>query len=130
MSTQVIRQEVTFPTTPVQVYKALTDAAAFSRMTGGAPAAIEGHAGGEFSCFGGMVHGRQIECVPGTRLVQAWRAKSWEPGQYSIARFELRAEGSGTRLVFEHAGFPEGQAEHLAQGWQANYWQPLQSLAE
>jgi hypothetical protein len=62
--------------------------------------------------------------------VQAWRVKSWEPGVYSIARFELRAEGAGTRLVLDHVGFPEGQAEHLGQGWHANYWEPLRKHLE
>ncbi|HWZ52030.1 MAG TPA: SRPBCC domain-containing protein, partial [Granulicella sp.] len=50
---------------------------------------------------------------------------TWEPGVYSIAKFELREQGSATRLVFDHTGFPNGKAEHLAEGWKANYWEPL-----
>jgi hypothetical protein len=29
------------------------------------------------------------------------------------------------QIVFDHKGFPLGQAEHLAEGWKANYWEPL-----
>jgi hypothetical protein len=40
----------------------------------------------------------------------------------------LAPQGSGTLLVFEHNGFPKGAAEHLAQGWKLNYWQPLEKV--
>ncbi|MGB5809068.1 MAG: SRPBCC family protein [Polyangiales bacterium] len=123
-----IRQELTFESTPDAIYEALTDASRFSAMSGGAPAEIDPTPGGAFSCFGGMITGRIVECSPGKRLVQAWRAKPWEPGLYSIVRFELAVDGEKTRVVMEHAGFPEEQREHLAQGWQANYWEPLRKL--
>jgi activator of HSP90 ATPase len=72
-----------------------------------------------------MILGRNVECAPNERLVQAWRVKTWDPGVYSIVRFELRPEGKSTRLLLDHTGFPTGQGEHLAQGWHANYWEPL-----
>jgi activator of HSP90 ATPase len=52
----------------------------------------------------------------------------WDPGVYSIAKFELVQQGSGTKITFDHTGFPQGQAEHLAAGWKANYWEPLEKL--
>jgi uncharacterized protein YndB with AHSA1/START domain len=58
-----------------RVYATLTTAKVFEEMTG-APTAIDASAGGALSCFGGVIHGRNIECVPGQRLVQAWRAKT------------------------------------------------------
>jgi uncharacterized protein YndB with AHSA1/START domain len=121
-----IHQQVTFKARPHQVYTALTDSAQFSKMTGGAPAEIGPGVGGAFSCFGGVIEGRNVELIPDQRIVQAWRAKMWDAGVYSIVRFELRAEGSGTRIVFDHSGFPEDQAEHLAAGWKSNYWEPLE----
>ena len=50
---------------------------------------------------------------------------TWDAGVYSIARFELKEQGAATRLVFDHTGFPLGKAEHLAEGWEANYWEPM-----
>jgi activator of HSP90 ATPase len=107
------------------VYRALTDAENFGAMSGGAPTEIDARPGGAFSCFGGMIQGRTIECVAGKRLVQAWRVKTWEAGVYSIVRIELRRAGAGTRLVLDHTGFPEDEREHLEPGWHANYWEPL-----
>jgi activator of HSP90 ATPase len=123
----MIRQEVVVPAQPATVYAALTEGARFSALTG-APAEIDARDGGAFACFGGMILGRQIELVPGERIVQAWRVKLWEPGVFSLVRFDLRADGAGTRATLTHAAFPEGQGEHLAKGWHTNYWEPLAKL--
>src|SRR4051812_49085019 len=111
-----IHQEVVFNAPVSRVFEALTDGKQFSQATGGAPATLSREAGGSFTCFGGMIEGRNVEVVPNQRLVQAWRPKNWPAGEYSLARFELKADGGKTRLVFDHTGFPAGQGEHLAAG--------------
>ena len=120
-----IHQEIVIPASPDRVYAALTTSAQFTEATGGRPAEIATTDGGAFSLFGGMILGRHIELVPGVRVVQAWRVKLWEPGVFSLVRFTLTAEGSGTKVVLDHAAFPEGQEPHLAAGWATNYWEPL-----
>jgi uncharacterized protein YndB with AHSA1/START domain len=132
-----IHQEVSFKASPERLYAALTEARQFEKVIqlsaaaqsgmikAAGPPEISSQAGGAFTVFGGHIVGRQIELVPGVRIVQAWRTVDWEPGVFSIARFELAKQGAGTRLVFDHTGFPKGQAEHLAQGWTGNYWEPL-----
>jgi activator of HSP90 ATPase len=120
-----IRQAVIIKASPQRVYDALLDAKQFSAFTGGAPAEIDSNAGGAFSCFGGMITGRNVELVPNQRIVQAWRAGNWPEGVYSIVRFELDAQGSETRLTLDHSAFPEGNAEHLEGGWHRMYWEPL-----
>ena len=89
------------------------------------PTLLSDQAGGELALFGGYIVGRQIELVPGELIVQAWRVLNWSPGLYSIARFELTEQGGLAKLIFDHRGFPKGQAEHLASGWQEHYWGPL-----
>jgi activator of HSP90 ATPase len=121
----VIHQEVVFNSNQKRIFEALTDAKQFSKVTGGAPAEIENSAGGKFSCFGGMITGRNVELVEYQRIVQAWRVSNWPDGVYSIVKFELQEEGHSTRLVLDHTGFPEGADEHLAPGWKTNYWEPL-----
>ncbi len=86
--TNKIRQEVTFATSSQRVYETLTDAKQFSAFSG-EPAEIDAKAGGAFSCFGGMITGRNVELKPGQRIVQAWRAGNWPEGVYSIVKFEL-----------------------------------------
>jgi activator of HSP90 ATPase len=133
---EAIHQEISFNAAPSRIYAVLTDAALFQHMQSisvakagfdviAHPARISREPGGEFSLFADYIVGRQIELVSDRRLVQAWRVANWTPGRYSIAHFELMAQGTGTRLVFDHMGFPAGDAEHLAQGWYAHYWEPL-----
>ncbi len=119
-----IHQEVVLKTSPNRVYEALTSSQQFSAFTGD-PADISREVGGSFSGFGGHIVGRNIELIPGQRVVQAWRSTTWDEGVYSIVRFELIGQGSETRLVMDHAGFPEDQREHLESGWNTRYWEPL-----
>ena len=122
---QTIHHEIVIHATPKRIYEALTDSQQFSAFTGGAPAEISREAGGAFTLFGGHIEGRHVELAPGQRLVQAWRAKSWEEGVYSIVKFDLQPQGSETRLVFDHSGFPETERDHLDGGWHKMYWEPL-----
>jgi activator of HSP90 ATPase len=128
MMVHSIHQEISCSASPARVYEVLTDASEFSKLSGGLPSEINANAGGSFSFFGGMIIGRNIECIPGERLVQAWRVKTWEPGVYSIVRFELKQEDNGTRIVLVHNGFPEEHGEHLSEGWHENYWVPMNKM--
>jgi uncharacterized protein YndB with AHSA1/START domain len=121
----IIHQEVVLPASPAKVYELLTTSALFTKATGGAPATIDASEGGTFSLFGGAIHGRNIELVPGSRVVQAWRVKVWGAGVYSLVSFALAPDGNGTRVTLEHSSFPAEQEQHLAAGWGTNYWDPL-----
>jgi uncharacterized protein YndB with AHSA1/START domain len=132
-----IHQEVRLSGSCPQVYAALTDTRQFDAVTrlsdgasllaapGALPTRIDPQPGGEFALFGGYITGRNLELVPGERLVQAWRAKSWDAGAYSVVTFTLRNEAGGCLLMFEHAGFPQSQGPSLAYGWRVHYWVPL-----
>ena len=125
----IIHQETDFEAPSQSIYEVLTTAEKFSELTGGLPTEIDPTTGGTFSLFGGMITGINVECVPGERLVQAWRAGTWEPGVYSIVRFELKPQGrGGTRIILDHTGYPDGEGEHLSTGWHDNYWNPLMKL--
>jgi uncharacterized protein YndB with AHSA1/START domain len=134
-----IHQETVFKASRKRVYEALTDAKQFNKviqLSGviqsmhlpDKPAEISREVGGAFTLFGGYITGRHVELVPNERIVQAWRTGGWAPGVYSIAKFELAEEGSGTNILFDHTGFPKGEAESLASGWKAHYWEPLGKL--
>ena len=119
-----IHQEVDFKASPERIYGALLDSKKFSGFTG-MPAEIDPKAGGAFSMFGGLIVGRNVELISNQRVVQAWRPTHWDSGVYSIVRFELKAQGSETKLVLDHCGFPEGEFDHLDSGWKMRYWEPL-----
>jgi activator of HSP90 ATPase len=121
-----IHHVIEFDASPEQMYEKLTDADEFAAWTG-VPAEIDSAPGGSFSLFGGQIEGRNIELVPGRRVVQAWRVSGWEPGEYSLTRFELRPSSSGTTLVFDHSAFPPEAHRDLDAGWESMYWAPIRS---
>lgn len=134
-----IHQEPVFKANRKRIYEALTDSKQFDKVIqlsgvvqamhlGDKPAEISREVGGAFTLFGGYITGRHVEFVPNQRIVQAWRTGGWAPGIYSIAKFELVEQGSGTKIVFDHTGFPNGEAKVLASGWKAHYWEPIEKL--
>src|ERR1700755_2562811 len=101
-----IHQEAIIDAAPERVYAVLTDGERFAAATG-QPARLSDQEGEDFTLFGGRVEGRQIELVPGERVVQAWRfggahPGAWDAGVYSLVRFTLTPEGESTKLVIDH----------------------------
>ncbi len=132
-----IHMEPIFNASRKRVYDALTDAKQFGKVvqlsaavtsgmaSANPPTEISDKVGGTFLMFGGFISGRHLELIPNERVVQAWRVAYWKPGEFSIARFALVDQGSSTKIIFDHTGFPNGEAESLAKGWHGNYWEPL-----
>jgi len=127
-----IHQEISFKASPKQIYETLLSSKQFSESTKksfdnftATSASIDPTVGGAFTLFDGVIFGRILELVPNQRIVEAWRVADWPTGVYSIARFELKPQGSGTQVIFDHIGFPEGLKAHLAIGWQQHYWDAL-----
>jgi activator of HSP90 ATPase len=124
-----IHQEVDFKASPERIYKALLDEQQFSAFSG-ETARIQREAGGAFKLFGGRVVGRNVELIPNQRLVQAWRSERWPSGTYSIVRFELSVQGSGTRVIFDQTGFPPENREAQNTGWPKFYWHRLRKYLD
>ena len=122
-----LHQQIALHATAAQIYDALLDAKQFALFTS-APATIDSRPGGSFSLFGGLVVGRNVETIPGQRIVQAWRPTHWDPGIYSIVKFELKPDGLSSTVLLDHTGFPEGDYDHLDDGWHSHYWEPLRKF--
>ncbi len=132
-----IHQEPVFKASRKRVYQALTDAKQFQKVIllsaavqsgmakGNIPAEITPEPGGPFKLFNGFIVGRNLELIANERIVQAWRVAYWPEGSWSIVKFVLVEQGSDTKIVFDHMGFPKGDGDHLLEGWNGNYWQPL-----
>jgi activator of HSP90 ATPase len=122
-----LHQEIDLKATPQRIYDVLLSSKDFTAFSG-APADIDPKAGGAFSMFGGMIVGRNVELVPGQRIVQAWRPADWPAGTYSLVRFELKPRSSETAVILDHSSFPEGGYDHLSSGWHEHYWEPLKKI--
>ena len=122
-----LHQEIDFKASPQRIYEVLLDSKQFAACTG-MSAEIDPKAGGAFSMFGGLIAGRNIELIQNQRIVQAWRPTHWDPGVYSLVKFELKPQAAETRIVLDHTGFPEGDFDSLNTGWKPRYWDPLKKF--
>jgi len=119
-----IHQEIVLDAPPHRVFEAYMDSAQHAAFTG-RPADIGREGGDAFSCHDGQISGRNIDIEADARIVQAWRVAGWDPGQYSLVTLALRGEGTGTRVILDHAGVPAEAKDHIEGGWGMMYWEPL-----
>jgi len=122
-----LHQEAEFKVSSQRLYEVLLDSKQFAACTG-VQAEIDPKEGGAFTLFGGQIIGRSVELVPNQRIVQAWRPAHWDPGVYSIAKFEFKPQGTATILLLDHTGFPEGDFDHLSSGWKSHYIENLKKF--
>ncbi|MDP2666246.1 MAG: SRPBCC family protein [Candidatus Diapherotrites archaeon] len=127
---KTIRQTITFSVPPEKVYEALMDSKKHSFFTQ-SKASISRRVGGSISAYDDYITGKNLELIPGKRIVQSWRASDWEKGEpFSIVRFELEKSRNGTKLVFTHENIPSSHAASIAEGWNAFYWKPMKVFLE
>jgi activator of HSP90 ATPase len=125
--TTTIKQEVTIPAAPEQVYDVFMDAKKHSEVTG-SKATCNPVVGGKFTAWDGYISGRNLELEKGKRIVQEWVTTEW-PQDYPPSKLELtfnRVDGN-TELVMVHSNVPAEQKDELLEGWTEFYWEPLKN---
>jgi hypothetical protein len=78
------------------------------------------------SAWDGYISGRNLELVPGERIVQSWRTSEFadEHGD-SVITILLQEADEGTLLTLEHSNVPDEQRSYEEAGWQENYFEPM-----
>jgi uncharacterized protein YndB with AHSA1/START domain len=129
--TRSIRQTVTIAAPPSAVYTALMSSKEHAAFTH-SKTRISPKVGGTFTTGDGYIAGKNLELVPGKKIVQAWRGdeEGWPEDHFSIATFSLAAVGKKTRLTFTQTDIPAEFADAIAQGWKDFYWEPLRAYLE
>ncbi len=105
----------TIPASPEEIYQAWLDSLGHSEMTGGA-ATMSDQIGAAVSAWDGYISGRNLELVPGERIVQSWRTTEFadEHGD-SVITVVLQEVGEGT-LVDARAQQCAGRTQELRRG--------------
>jgi activator of HSP90 ATPase len=124
---KTIKQKVTLPASPAEVYDMLMTSKKHSVVTGG-KAVISNKVGGKFTAWDGYIEGTNLSLVPGKMIVQAWRATDWAEGAWSVATFLLSpAKGGTTVLEFSQVGVPDKNCKDITKGWTDYYWTPMKA---
>ena len=132
MKTRDIKQTEHFEASPAEIYDAIMDSKKHAQFTGAA-AKIENKVGGNFSAHGGYITGKNLELVPGKKIVQSWHAEEdhWPDDYFSKITFDLKQDKKGgTTLNFTHEGVPVEHADSIEDGWVTYYWEPLKEMFE
>jgi uncharacterized protein YndB with AHSA1/START domain len=113
----------TIPASPRVIYGAWLDSRRHSAMTG-ARATASLKVGGRFDAWDGYASGRNLELVPGKRVVQAWRTTDF-PADAPDSRVTLRLSRvpGGTKVILSHSGLSAESG--YRQGWREFYFEPM-----
>lgn len=114
------------PASPQEIYDAWLDKLGHSEMTGSEAITSE-ELGAEISAWDGYISGRNLELVPGERIVQSWRTTEFaDEHADSIISLVLEEVDGGTRLTLVHTNVPDEQTSYEQGGWQQYYFEPMQ----
>jgi uncharacterized protein YndB with AHSA1/START domain len=117
----------TIPASPQEIYEAWLDSIVHSEMTG-SEASTSVETGAEVSAWNGYITGRNLELVPGERIVQSWRTTQFtDEHEDSQIIITLKAVEDGTLLTLEHTNVPDGQTSYEESGWEEHYFDPMKN---
>lgn len=115
----------TIPASPREIYEAWLDSIGHSEMTG-SEATMSDEVGAEVSAWDGYISGRNLELVPGERIVQSWRTTEFaDEDDDSVITVLLQEVEEGTLLTIEHSNVPDEQRSYEEGGWQSSYFEPM-----
>ncbi|NLP84549.1 SRPBCC domain-containing protein [Microbacterium sp. CFH 90308] len=130
-----------FPHAPARVWRALTTPELMAQWL--MPNDFEPVVGHRFTFrgrpvaqtgFSGRISCRVLDLVPQKRLQISWNDADEPDGMATTVTWTLQAEGKGTRLFLEHAGFdPDDPTQQLARkfmngGWRSHVLRRLSDL--
>ena len=125
LKVSTIRQKVSVPAKPSEVYEAFIDAKKHSEFTG-SKATCDARIGGKFTAWDGYIFGKNLELVKGKKIVQEWVTTEWPEGHHpSRLILTFKKTKNDTEISMVHSGIPAEQAADIKQGWIDFYWKPL-----
>jgi uncharacterized protein YndB with AHSA1/START domain len=116
----------TLPASAQEIYEAWLDSLAHTEMTG-SEAIMSDEVGAEVAAWDGYITGRNLELVPGERIVQSWRTTEFDDEhEDSIITVTLEEVADGTLMTLTHSKVPAAHKSYEGGGWQKHYFEPMQ----
>jgi activator of HSP90 ATPase len=116
----------TIPASPKEVYDAWLTSSSHAAITG-SPARVSARPGSRFTAWDGYIAGKNVNLVPGRRIVQAWRTTEFaatDPDSQIDIKLEKSARGA--KLTLRHTNIPAGQSDYKT-GWSTCYFEPMKA---
>jgi len=110
-----------------KVWQALTDASV-AEQWGAAPAKVDAREDGEFSYWGGDIHGKYTRLIPEKLIEQDWYGHDNPTWKYNVVfAFECNDETTMVRMTY--SGNILDEKKDIAD-WQDYYFEPIKELLE
>jgi activator of HSP90 ATPase len=103
---------------PSDIYSALTNPYTIE-LWSGYPAQMSTEPGSEFTLWEGDITGKNLEFIPGRKLVQEWYFG--EQSEKSIVTIDIAPERENSVVTVEHSNIPDDEFENIAEGWREYY---------
>lgn len=112
-------------TEPSDVYAALTNPYTIE-LWSGYPAVMSTDPGSEFSLWDGDITGRNIEFIPGRKVVQEWYFGEQE--EISVVTISIAGNKGESVVTVEHTNIPDEDFDDIAEGWREYYMGAIASF--
>lgn len=123
---KTITDVVIFKATPEEVYDALMNTKKHKEFTQ-SECTISTKVGGKISAYDGYINGKNVELVPGKKIVQLWRDSSWPKDYFSTVTYEFKKTKDGCEMIFTQEGVPRKSTVNK-NAWHKYYWQPMKEM--
>lgn len=110
------------PASPGDIYLALTNPATI-HLWSGEEAEMSTEPGSEFSMWEGSITGKNLEFIPGKKIVQKWYFGDQE--EDSIVTILLHEHDRGTSVELRHTNIPDEAYDDIVEGWNDVYFGSL-----
>jgi len=110
---------------PEEVYLALTLPATIRLWTGDEVDMLA-EQGSEFSLWDGSITGKNLEFVPGKKIMQQWYFG--EQAEESIVTITLHPHAQGTSVELRHINIPDEDYNDIVKGWDKSYFGALEEF--
>lgn len=124
---KTIQQTYTISTPIKKVWEALTSAE-MAEQWGASPAKVEAYEGGEFSYWGGDIHGVFTKLVPEKLIKQDWYGHDNPTWKYRVT-FTFEMMDNNTVVHLDFSGDIQDETKDIAD-WKDYYFDPIKKLLE
>ena len=124
MNMKTFKKYYEIPTTPDQVYLALTTPTTIQLWTG-APAEMSTVAGSEFSLWDGDICGKNVEFIENKKIVQNWYFEGITDDSIVTIKLHEGKRAGTTSVELVHTNIPDEDFEDMADGWDEYYFNAL-----
>ena len=109
------------------VWQALVDPVMIDKWSGSSNK-MSSEVGRDFELWDGDIFGKNLEVIPGKKLVQEWYGGNWpEPSKVT---FTIKKDQKGTILELVQINVPDEEFEDIERGWDEYYLGPIKEMLE